>query len=242
MKRVKSKFNKALTGAIGGKSGLSLVELVIVVAIALTLVAVTGNALIHMYRARANSASEKISAAISQSKINTLSGKKNKLVIYRDDRGDYYSQFYPVDHYEDLLDPSGNTVVDDRGDAVKDYSKPVFDEDNPYEQQKICEKNIDVFFRNLSNDPFQLAKSEKADSELLVYDKIEIEFSSQDGSVVAANRVTSIDNGLTFQANSIITQGVSEEFNNQIRITVEEGTVVNITVYCLTGGIEPNGR
>ena len=63
------------------KSGFSLIELLIVVALMIIIATVSGSALVNVNKTRAKSCATKLSSMLSQCKINSLSGIENTLTL-----------------------------------------------------------------------------------------------------------------------------------------------------------------
>ena len=121
------------------RRGFTLLELIVVIAIIGVMVGMTAGPIASLYKARAKAVSTEMSAMISQSKINALSGISNRLEIsFDEDENAYRMDLYYTDvhgdrkkngdvelaPYETELVGSNRNDVTINGDTIniKDYS------------------------------------------------------------------------------------------------------------------------
>ena len=121
------------------RRGFTLLELIVVIAIIGVMVGMTAGPIASLYKARAKAVSTEMSAMISQSKINALSGISNRLEIsFDEDENAYRMDLYYTDVHgdrkksddKDLPPYETELVGSDRNDVtvngdtlnIKDYS------------------------------------------------------------------------------------------------------------------------
>ncbi len=101
------------------KSGFSLIELLVVVALMIIIATVSGSALVNVNKTNAKSCATKLSSMLSQSKINSLSGIDNILTLSFD--GEYYVCSLTKDGESEAY-KTENIGIDKLEISIDDYS------------------------------------------------------------------------------------------------------------------------
>lgn len=192
--------------------GFSLIELVVVIAILAIAGGLTYNSLSTIYSARSKKAAETVSAVISQSKVNAMSGKKNVMTItFKEDKdpnsGETKEAYFCELHYIN----ANNTVSDEA-----------------YETQAVGNDSLRISVNSPTdkNTTYTLIEPEDGSTAVQV-DKIEIEFNLDTGAV---KRVSVIQGETSTDLINSETTGVKE-----ITFTLNSISNHTITLYKSTG-------
>ena len=243
MKTKMKKFNN--------KKGYSLVELIVVVAILLVLASLSSGTLITAYKARGKSAATKLESMVTRSKINALSGRKNKLVLkFDEEKQEYvallYDWVYLYSTNEETTtaapqttEPESTTAQETTTDEETTTSVASIVEgywsDEPYEEQTIANKNALIFAGQ---------KNLKSENEGVV-----LVFNSSKGSLDTAMFLSEFDE-MNKEADKTTPVGEDDEeeepkeYNKlalvsggKAEILVSYGTAQNVVIYDKTGSI-----
>ncbi len=107
------KLNNNIKRSIAGNNkGFSLVELIVTIAIMVTLVTIVSGSIVTLYKARTKTAAEKVGGIISQCKINSLSGIANYMELsYDSDSKAYACRLFKNDGELYKTEEIGNSFI-----------------------------------------------------------------------------------------------------------------------------------
>lgn len=233
MNYFRKKFDIAFSKVADNNSGFTLVELVVVIALIVSLTIVVAGSIVSIFRTTSRSAGEKLSAVISQSKVNAISGKKNQVKIYYDkDEESYFASLYLYESNGRYADePYETQRIYSRSLGYKALKLQVRTAENSVKDIDEIE-NLTITFRtatggiesayieeyqwkNLTEDEWNaLSDEEKADSEKYQLD----------------------DHGNLKQEK--ILAGIDVVVNDMVKIEAVHGMARQIIIYKSTGSIE----
>ncbi len=193
--------------------GFSLIELVVVIAILAIAGGLTYNSLSTIYGARSKKAAETVSAVMSQSKVNAMSGRKNVMTITFKEGKEPNSGETKEGYFCELYYINANGKVSDEA----------------YETQVVGNDTLRISVRDTSDSTkfYTLIEPEEGSTDTKV-DKIEIEFNLDTGAV---KRVSAIKEGNEpVNLVNLETTGVKE-----IYFSLESISNHSITLYKSTG-------
>lgn len=192
--------------------GFSLIELVVVIAILAIAVGLSYNSFSTVFGARSKKAAETVTALMSQSKVNAMSGKKNVMRISFKKGKDPNSGETKEGYFCELY------YINSKGEVA----------DEPYETQVVGNDSLRISVKDPrdSNVVYTLIEPEEGSTATQV-DKIEIEFSLDTGAV---KKVGINKESVTTYLIDTDTTDVKE-----INFTLESITNHTVTLYKSTG-------